>query len=201
MIFPRTGGIYSVEVTDALGCTARDTISLTAQPDFDAAFSAPDSAELFENIQFRDESLGNPDSWFWEFGDGLNSTKQNPIHAYQSINTFEVCLTVREGVCINVVCKELVIEIFTGIEDELGLKLNIYPNPAQGQFFLDIDLPQFYPLSFKLLDMSGKEVFSKALGISAFASERVDVAHLQRGIYLLELNVGEARVYRKVMFQ
>lgn len=200
-IFPVTGGIYSVEVMDALGCTARDTVTLTAQPDFDADYSSPDSAELFENIQFSDQSLGNPDNWFWEFGDGLTSTEQNPIHAYQSINTFEVCLTVREGVCVNVVCKEIVVEIFTGIEEELGLELNIFPNPTNGLFHLDITLPQFHDLSYKLLDISGKEVHRKSLGMKSFISEQVNIPHLQKGIYLLELAVGDAKVYRKIMIQ
>lgn len=201
LIFPQTGGLYSVEVTGPQGCVARDTITLTAQPDFIADFSGPDSAELFESIQFMDESIGNPDTWFWEFGDGLSSTDQNPMHAYQSINTFEVCLRVREGVCVNVVCKEIVVEIFTGIEEELGLELNVFPNPNGGRFNLDISLPQFHPLSYKLLDISGREVYRKDLGISSFLREEVSIPGLKSGIYLLELQVDEALVYRKVMIQ
>ncbi|MEM6803373.1 MAG: PKD domain-containing protein [Bacteroidota bacterium] len=201
LIFPQTGGLYIVEVTGPLGCVATDSITLQAQANFSADFASPDSAELFENIQFTDESLGNPTNWFWEFGDGLTSTDQNPVHAYQSINTFEVCLTVREGVCENVVCKEIVVEIFTGIEEELGLELDIYPNPNRGRFNLDISLAQFHELSFKLLDISGKAVYQKELGVSSFLQEEVYVPGLNAGIYLLELKVDEARIYRKVLIQ
>lgn len=30
-----------------------------------------------------DRSSGSPKEWFWTFGDGSYSTKQNPIHTYQ----------------------------------------------------------------------------------------------------------------------
>jgi PKD repeat protein len=30
-----------------------------------------------------DTSIGEVDSWYWEFGDGESSTDRNPIHYYQ----------------------------------------------------------------------------------------------------------------------
>jgi YVTN family beta-propeller protein len=48
-------------------------------------------------IAFTDKSTGNPNSWFWNFGDGANSTDQNPTHTYSAAGTYTVNLTVSNG--------------------------------------------------------------------------------------------------------
>ncbi|MDR7664279.1 PKD domain-containing protein [Methanosarcina sp. Z-7115] len=44
-------------------------------------------------VQFTDTSTGTPTSWTWNFGDGTNSTVQNPIHKYSSAGSYTVVLT------------------------------------------------------------------------------------------------------------
>jgi len=46
------------------------------------------------SVQFADKSLGNPDSWKWEFGDGLTSNEKNPAHIYPALGNYMVNLTV-----------------------------------------------------------------------------------------------------------
>jgi PKD repeat protein len=45
-------------------------------------------------INFVDQSLGDPTSWLWDFGDGTTSTLQNPDHIYQTNGTYTIYLTV-----------------------------------------------------------------------------------------------------------
>ncbi|WP_048065773.1 DUF3344 domain-containing protein [Methanosarcina acetivorans] len=45
-------------------------------------------------VSFTDESTGSPASWLWDFGDGNNSTEQNPVHTYSTEGTYSVNLTV-----------------------------------------------------------------------------------------------------------
>ncbi len=47
-----------------------------------------------EKVKFTDQSTGSPTSWFWEFGDGNNSTEQNPEHPYNSEGEYSVLLKV-----------------------------------------------------------------------------------------------------------
>ena len=49
------------------------------------------------DIQFSDISNYNPDTWFWDFGDGNTSILQNPIHFYQDSGTYNVNLTVSKN--------------------------------------------------------------------------------------------------------
>jgi hypothetical protein len=46
-------------------------------------------------VSFVDASIGEVESWLWEFGDGESSTDQNPIHYYQKGGVhYNVSLTV-----------------------------------------------------------------------------------------------------------
>ena len=45
------------------------------------------------SVQFNDTSTGSPSSWYWNFGDGSNSTQQNPVHSYTSAGNYTVSLT------------------------------------------------------------------------------------------------------------
>ncbi|MCO5382284.1 MAG: PGF-pre-PGF domain-containing protein [Methanosarcina barkeri] len=58
--------------------------------DFDADTTSG-SAPL--SVQFTDLSQ-NANEWKWDFGDGANSTEQNPMHNYSTAGTYNVNLTV-----------------------------------------------------------------------------------------------------------
>lgn len=45
-------------------------------------------------VTFTDCSSGTPTAWMWDFGDGGNSTSQNPSHEYSTPGTYAVTLTV-----------------------------------------------------------------------------------------------------------
>ena len=45
-------------------------------------------------VQFRDDSTGEPTSWLWDFGDGQTSQEQNPSHTYSTTGSVTVTLTV-----------------------------------------------------------------------------------------------------------
>lgn len=46
-----------------------------------------------QTVQFRDATLGNPNYWLWEFGDGNTSTARHPSHVYQYAGVYDVRLT------------------------------------------------------------------------------------------------------------
>ncbi len=56
----------------------QDTV--VCQSDFTAI--ADSSSNVQYLYYFNDLSAGNPDNWFWEFGDGNISHEQNPVHTY-----------------------------------------------------------------------------------------------------------------------
>jgi len=67
--------------------------------ELDAEFyAAPTSGTSPLEVQFTDNSAGNPTSWEWDFGDlgsGINY-EQNPTHTYENNRTYTVTLTVTD---------------------------------------------------------------------------------------------------------
>ncbi len=48
-------------------------------------------------VNFTDTSTGDPTKWAWDFGDGTDSTAQNPEHIYTADGVYTVTLSVNEG--------------------------------------------------------------------------------------------------------
>jgi len=45
-------------------------------------------------VTFTDRSNGYPTAWFWDFGDGTNSTERTPSHTYTAAGTYSVTLSI-----------------------------------------------------------------------------------------------------------
>ena len=199
-IYITSQGAYQVTVMDTTGCAAQDAIFITAQANFNAAMDInPDTSVLYQVMQFTDMSSGSPTSWLWDFGDGTSSTQQNPTHAYQSIDTFTICLTVSDGVCTNTVCEDLFVDIFAGLEEELGLNLEVYPNPNNGTFTLDFTLDSHADIKVSVFDLTGKVVYEQKLGTVSNYRESIGLSGVTNGLYLLRMSVGGKDVYRKIV--
>ncbi len=67
----------------------------------DAKFTfSPSSIDVANTVKFKDQSKGSPESWEWNFGDGVGtSSEQNPEYLYNipNPNGYQVSLTVRRG--------------------------------------------------------------------------------------------------------
>jgi hypothetical protein len=54
--------------------------------------STPPSGAVPLTVSFTDTSDAFPVKWYWDFGDGTNSTEQNPTHVYATEGTYNVSL-------------------------------------------------------------------------------------------------------------
>jgi hypothetical protein len=55
---------------------------------------SPDQPQAGETIQFTDTSSASPTEFFWDFGDGMTSSQENPSHIFTSVDVFTVTHTV-----------------------------------------------------------------------------------------------------------
>ncbi len=109
-------GTYTVTlvVTSAAGCqSATATKNVIVNPLPTANFNISNPNCVNQTIVFNDESVanaGNIVQWAWTFGDGGNSTQQNPQHTYASIGTYNATLqvTTNKG-CISTVLTKAVV--------------------------------------------------------------------------------------------
>lgn len=94
-------GIYSVYLKVSNGFVFDDTLSTA----YIVVDSLPKTRFNFNpvagcvplDVLFRDSSTPNTgfiNSWSWDFGDGLSSSQQYPVHTYTGAGTYTVSLTV-----------------------------------------------------------------------------------------------------------
>lgn len=70
-------------------------------------------------VKFTDQS-GNATAWKWDFGDGTNSTQQNPMHTYSAKGNYTVTLTVNNSYGSNILTKNNYISATKPDDDVLG---------------------------------------------------------------------------------
>lgn len=105
-----------------------------------AEFSAnPNSGYDSLTVNFKDESVNNPLEWFWSFGDGAESTKQNPVHTYLIPGTYTVTLKVSndEGSDINIKSDYITIGVPDDPPEAEFSSIITYGNPPLTVLFAD----------------------------------------------------------------
>lgn len=88
-----TGDTFQVEVEVGSGSgsllSTSETITVRRLPDASFSFGINNLT-----VVFTDTTQGNPTRWEWDFGDGNQSTLQNPTHTYSASGTYVVTLEV-----------------------------------------------------------------------------------------------------------
>lgn len=93
-----TSGTYKITLfaTNSNGCvdSTSQTITLTNKPS--AAFTVSSTSQCLtsNSFVFASVSTGNISSYFWNFGDGTNSSASNPTKIYNAQGVYNVTLTV-----------------------------------------------------------------------------------------------------------
>lgn len=91
-------GTFSLTVTDEIGCTGSDDITVTASAPAAAFLITPDTVFVPGTlVSFTDNSTEGDfpiTDWYWQFGDGSQSTVQNPSHPYTAPGIFTITFAV-----------------------------------------------------------------------------------------------------------
>jgi gliding motility-associated-like protein len=102
-ITPTATTTYTLVVSDAIGCTGSDTVTVVVYPIPVAQIINPNPTCGNNSILFQDASTvatGSITSWLWDFGNGQTSTSQNPSANYDNAGSFPITLSiVTDGGC------------------------------------------------------------------------------------------------------
>ncbi len=97
-----TSGNYDVRliVTSNTGCTDTLIKSNAVEINFiTASFTIPAIVCVNDAVSFTNTTAPTPSSVFWDFGDGTNSTVQNPTKTYAAAGVYTVKLVSYLGAC------------------------------------------------------------------------------------------------------
>jgi PKD repeat protein len=88
-----------------------ETIYVGTSPNCTANFIYQQDASNPLTFIFSDISSGETDTWLWDFGDGTNSTEQNPTHTFSEEGYYLICLDIsnNSGQCQDQYCSGIVV--------------------------------------------------------------------------------------------
>ncbi|MCK4678174.1 MAG: T9SS type A sorting domain-containing protein [Bacteroidales bacterium] len=159
-----------------------------------------------DDIQFQNISSENAIAWSWTFPGGYpaTSTLPEPIIRYDSIGSFDVTLTVSDGVSSNTLIKSNYINVNSGTGiDNILLAPNVYvfPNPTNGNVMVTIQTPGKQQYTMRILNNLGQQVYENHIIANNSWSGLIDLHQCEAGIYYLILSNESCQISRKLILQ
>ncbi len=163
-----------------------------------------DSTGQSTAVGFVNNSAGNYDGVFWDFGDGNYSTDPNPNHSYAQAGTYIVCLTIwtNDSTCYDTYCDTVSTllgsfnsgNFLLGVEDTPTLEeLNIYPNPVVNDVNLEFTMNKPTDVVVSVFNTYGQVIEQQTLytnnGINRLT---INTNSWSKGIYLLNITSTES---------
>lgn len=131
-------GVYTVKltITNYYGSSTETKvgfISIGMAPN--AAFTGePTTGNAPLSVAFTDRSSGYPTSWNWNFGDGQESDKQNPVHTYWPGGEYAVTLTATNDYGRSSVTKDYYIHVMPALNAKFTADPKSGPAPLVVKF-------------------------------------------------------------------
>jgi gliding motility-associated-like protein len=157
----KNSGLFILTITDFAGCEYKESFEVEETDvviDTDIESVGYDQTGAFLvgiPINFKNKSIGNIISYFWDFGDGNTSSEINPTHSYQKPGEFEIILQAIDvnGCILEIKKKIKVIDYFLVVPNVFS------PN---GDGVNDYYFPKFVnleKLEFWILNKWGETIF------------------------------------------
>jgi PKD repeat protein len=134
-------------------------------------------------------------SYQWKFGttDSLKTTATTYTHTIISSDQYTVCLTTTDvSGCSSQTCKNISAGVLTLSEK----RCNIYPNPNNGMFTIEIENPET-DVSIEVFDAMGNRI--NTIEISKTKSLYNVCLTVSKGVYLVRVKNGESFINQKVL--
>ena len=110
------------------------------------------------------------------------------------------CVTVTDNNgCETNTCVTLTDPVITGVVGQTEISLNIYPNPANELFTIEMELPQTIEMTIAMYDLAGSIVFTANREAAGHYKENFDVTKLAAGMYMLNVQASGENLFRRIL--
>ena len=197
-------GVYTLQVMDELGCLFedKDTVQVADGASFKSNFLTGQTAcagDTLHFIEISETSLGSGVAYKWDFGDGGQSTARDPIYTYAQSGNFAVKLEVTNQACENLsLAKEVnILACRKGLFDDL----NVYPNPSDGAFTIELSLFQTDNVLIEIFNHFGQKVSTRLKREVHFLREDFNLT--DKGFYFITIRTleGQISATRKILIE
>ena len=195
-----TTDTYSLRVTDAKGCTASNSFSVSAATLPDAKITTPPGgANLLPNGTVSlSASTGTGLTYQWNLGGTAIAGATASVYQAQQAGQYTV--SVGKDGCVNT-STPTTVNLITATEPvATDLRLTLFPNPSAGRSVVLLTLEKASPATLSMMDATGRSLQTWSLPTRQTRHEiAVDFGPLAPGIYLLKAEVGDQQIVKKVV--
>jgi PKD repeat protein len=180
-------GTFSVTVTDLNNCVSSATTEVVEIMNVVAGYTVTP----WYLTQVFTSTSQNADSYFWDFNDGTGatSTAQSPTHIFPwPGGTYNVIHVAINECGTDTFKMEIRADEKTGINtlDE-NTSVNVFPNPNNGSFNVQINSTSSDAIQIQLIDLQGRVILDRNIGsVNGVHTENIEVENLSKGIYILK---------------
>tara|TARA_B100000900_G_scaffold322224_2_gene281575 strand:- start:1249 stop:2445 length:1197 start_codon:yes stop_codon:yes gene_type:complete len=189
-----TSGNYCVTATDSTGCVSTACINVSFVDSTDLSpLTIPNPPVICLGDSLIIEVIPNFISFWWNTGNP-NDTDQNMVVVYPTQDFTYVV----EAVDVNGCESREEIEVFvdtctTTVAEISNMNLDIYPNPTNGNLF--INFPNGINFSLEIYDITGSYLIYQNNILNEFV---LDSGVLEKGIYLVNITNESFSVTKKL---
>lgn len=88
----------------------------------------------------------------------------------------------------------------TGVEEHTWKNsVGVYPNPADDELFIRMDLEKNFEAGISLCDLVGQQVYHGTMRLGMGVQQSIDISKLPAGIYFIDIVIGDDHLVTKVM--
>ncbi|MEI6683241.1 MAG: T9SS type A sorting domain-containing protein [Bacteroidota bacterium] len=191
-----------VTATSGASCpTASDSLLLTINP-LPLVDLGKDTLACADKVVTLSVATPNINQYLW-----LPSNKTTQSIDVDSTGvglhsvTIKVIITDDKG-CSNKDSVKVTFEVCGGITELNGVSLQVYPNPNNGMFTLEVATTHAEKLDISILGSTGEMLWSRSgVAVNGVAKENLNLSQLPQGAYLIQLSDGHGKMTRKLLIQ
>ncbi len=143
-------------------------------------------------VSFDGSASQGAATYFWDFDDDSSSTAVKPVHTFNTVATFHVCLTVTNtSNCYFTICHN-VTTLATGVSnigEDNGWQ--VYPDPFTNQLYISMGNGLTFIERIEMYDVLGRKVLVKESPGKMENPLKLDVSEVKRGIYFLKIKTRD----------
>ncbi|MDD4150052.1 MAG: T9SS type A sorting domain-containing protein, partial [Bacteroidales bacterium] len=134
-------GTYCVTLTNGEQCYGVNCVTIGYNNDCDASFTIDSTSFSYLEgaYSFENNSQGEAEYYYWDFGDSTYMYGYNPLHVYTEPDTYNVCLEIHTQYgCVDEFCKEIT------VGQTCPLVSDLYGNVVAGENLLPEGIAVLY---------------------------------------------------------
>lgn len=194
-IFVNQAGLYWVWVEDQNGCESTDTIQVGTYPLPQIDLGNDTLIHLDSTLVLElDAGLA---SYIWSDGSFGTTFHFDPT----SVGVFTISVNVTDSNGCNTSDEiEITVDNPTGLNNDLWLesRINIFPNPSNGFFKIELNENVALPIELEMIDVNGKFIFGLEKNENAFD---INAKILPKGIYFLKIKNKQGVFLDKIILE